>query len=147
MYHVLSLVGPPGHGKTSILTGPASSYMSTFECTKHVVERSCNTFFEVWDTPGLLRFDMDMQKCMRRCDAYILVIKATEQVGERFTELVKTTPGIWILVATFEGNVDHLRAWADENEIPFCHARDPEDAWVAAECALEHVIPRIKSIS
>lgn len=145
MYHVLSLVGPPGHGKTTLLHEPTSAYMSTMKCMKHVVERSSNSFFEIWDTPGLLLFKEDVIKCMRRCDAYLLVIKCSETVPERFETLVDSTPGIWILLATFPGNSDHLRAWAAEKEIPFCHVKESEDAWIAAECALEHVIPRIKS--
>ena len=145
MYHVVSLVGPPGAGKTSLVLEPVDAYMSTFDVTKYTVERTCNTFLEVWDTPGLKRFADDRDKCLRRCDAHLLVVKSGDGVDAYWEDLVRTTPGVWALVVVRGDITDALRDVSTRLNIPIYSAKDCDDVWEAAEDALRHVVPRIKT--
>ena len=144
MYYVLSLVGPPGHGKTSLLAATRSSaYMSTMEPSKHVVPRADNTFLEIWDTPGLLRYTDAAEHTMRRCDAHLLVLRRKLDDMARYERWVHTKPGKWVVIAL--GDTDALGKWANALGVSFCHVDDADDAWAAAERALRYISPRIKS--
>jgi hypothetical protein len=143
MYHVISFVGPPGHGKTHFLTGCTDTgYVATLAPRKYVVPRADNTFFEAWDTPGLARYAEEVERTMRRCDAHLLVLREKLPDMERYERWIRTKPGCWVVVAL--ADAEALRAWAELQRVAFCGVREEEDVWVAAERALEHVVPRMR---
>ncbi len=144
MYHVCSLVGPPGHGKSTLLQCPTEYYMASMDVSKHVVERSSNTFLEIWDTPGLHRFDAARDHCLRRCDAHLLVIKSGESVDVYWDELIERTPGIWVLLVVQGEMTDVLTSFAARKNISYAVVKEPNDAWEAAEMALHRIVPRLK---
>ena len=145
MYHVISLVGPAGHGKTTLLLPPTEYYMATMDVSKHVVERPSNAFFEVWDTPGLTRYHEIRDKTLRRCDAHLLVIRSGTQVDSYWEDVVDSTPGLWVVLVVRGKNVDGVEDFCTRKNIPFRVVRDPEDAWDIAAHVLEEIIPRIKT--
>lgn len=145
MYHVISLVGPPAAGKTSLLTVPTEYYMATMDVKKHRVERSSNAFLEVWDTPGLNRFSAIRDHCLRRCDAHMLVVKSGEHVDVFWEELMDRTPGIWVLLVVRGDITPALLDFSTRKGIYYTVVKDPEDAWIAAEYVLRKIIPRVKS--
>lgn len=146
MYHVVSLVGPPGHGKTSLLQEPTEYYMASMEVRKHVVERSSNMFLEVWDTPGLHRFAAARDHCLRRCDAHLLVVRSGEDVDVSWDELVDKTPGLWAMLIVRGPLTDALLHFSTRKKIQYYVVGDSDDAWSAVEDLLKDMLPRVKTI-